>query len=89
MSEEPDTSPRKAWRPRYLVRNWPEYDRALARRGDVTVWVSEAAFFHHKRVMGDSLRGQSLPAQRTKAKIAIEAVSRMAELGMPVTERAV
>ena len=43
MPDEPAITPRKAWKPRYLVRNWPDYDRALARRGDVTVWISEAA----------------------------------------------
>lgn len=27
---------------KYLVKNWPEYDRALVRRGDITVWFEEA-----------------------------------------------
>ena len=27
----------------YRVRNWPEYDKALRARGDVTVWISEEA----------------------------------------------
>src|SRR5215217_597991 len=30
-------------RARYRVQNWPEYDRALQRRGDLTVWVTPAA----------------------------------------------
>src|ERR671929_1733990 len=30
-------------RARYRVRNWPEYDRALQRRGDLTVWVTPEA----------------------------------------------
>jgi len=30
-------------KPKYHVTNWPEYDRALRRRGDVTVWMSDAA----------------------------------------------
>ncbi len=34
---------RRGSRARYAVRNWPAYDRALARRGDVTVWVSPDA----------------------------------------------
>src|ERR687892_1804168 len=29
--------------PRYVVKNWSAYDRALRRRGDVTVWISEEA----------------------------------------------
>ena len=28
---------------RYRVRNWAEYDRALVRRGDLTIWFDEAA----------------------------------------------
>src|SRR4051812_48370863 len=30
-------------RARYRVQNWPEYDRALQRRGDLTVWVTPEA----------------------------------------------
>src|SRR3954449_3369328 len=30
-------------RVRYRVQNWPEYDRALQRRGDLTVWVTPEA----------------------------------------------
>ena len=28
---------------RYRVRNWPEYDAGLKRRGDPTLWLDEAA----------------------------------------------
>jgi len=28
---------------RYRVRNWPEYDRGLVRRGDIRVWLSDEA----------------------------------------------
>jgi len=28
---------------RYRVRNWPEYNRALVRRGSLTFWVDEQA----------------------------------------------
>ncbi len=31
------------YKTRYRVRNWPEYDRALARRGDLTIWFNDAA----------------------------------------------
>jgi hypothetical protein len=34
---------RSKGRPRYIVRNWSAYDRALRCRGDVTVWISEEA----------------------------------------------
>ena len=30
-------------RARYLVQNWPEYDRALQRRGNLTGWVTPKA----------------------------------------------
>ena len=30
-------------RARYRVTNWPEYDRALQRRGSLTVWVTPEA----------------------------------------------
>ena len=31
------------YKTRYRVRNWAEYDRALVRRGDLTIWFDEAA----------------------------------------------
>ena len=34
---------RRRPRARYRVRDWASYDRALARRGDITVWVSPEA----------------------------------------------
>ena len=34
---------RRRGRARYAVRDWGAYDRALTRRGDVTVWVSPEA----------------------------------------------
>ncbi|MFT7521915.1 MAG: hypothetical protein ACI9MC_004067, partial [Kiritimatiellia bacterium] len=29
-----------AYKTKYKVRNWPAYDRALVRRGDLTLWLS-------------------------------------------------
>ena len=31
------------YKTKYRVKNWASYDRALVRRGDVTVWFSAAA----------------------------------------------
>ena len=31
------------YKTRYRVRNWADYDRALVRRGDLTVWFSDDA----------------------------------------------
>src|ERR687889_2233290 len=33
----------KRFRAQYRVRNWPEYDAGLRRRGDLTLWLDEAA----------------------------------------------
>ncbi len=30
-------------RVRYQVRNWPDYEAGLRRRGDLTLWIDEAA----------------------------------------------
>ncbi len=50
-------------RTRYKVRDWAAYDRALARRGDITVWVSP-----------DAVPGWRTPAgRRTFSDAAIEA----------------
>jgi IS5 family transposase len=31
------------YKTKYRVNNWPEYDRALVQRGDITLWISDAA----------------------------------------------
>ena len=31
------------YKTKYCVENWPSYDRALTRRGDITVWLSPQA----------------------------------------------
>ena len=65
----PKRSQYKYAKSRYRVRNWSDYDAALRRRGDVTVWLSD-----------DALESWRTPAngkpggQRTYADIAIEAV---------------
>jgi hypothetical protein len=54
-------------RARYRVTNWPEYDRALQRRGSLTVWVTpEALAAWHPPKTGR--RGRS----RTYSDVAIE-----------------
>ena len=44
------------YKTKYRVANWPAYNRALVRRGDVTVWVSSAA------VLGSCHRNRPDPA---------------------------
>jgi len=53
---------RRGPRARYRVRDWAAYDRALARRGDITVWVSP-----------DAVAGWRAPAGRTFSDAAIAA----------------
>lgn len=42
---------------KYRVANWPEYDRALLRRGDVTVWFEEDFLRRHWRGSATGKRG--------------------------------
>jgi len=39
----PKRSQYKYARSRYRIRNWPEYEAGLRRRGDLTIWLSENA----------------------------------------------
>ena len=42
---------------KYRVKNWPEYDRALAERGSLTVWFDEAFLREHWRPAPSGKRG--------------------------------
>jgi hypothetical protein len=39
----PKRSQYKYTKSQYRVRNWPEYEAGLQKRGDLTVWLSDAA----------------------------------------------
>lgn len=43
-------------KPRYRVTNWPEYNRALASRGQVTLWIDAAALAGWRAVGGRGMR---------------------------------
>jgi hypothetical protein len=52
---------------RYRVTNWPDYDAALVRRGELTVWLTEEAIASWYAIarqvgcpMSDSKDGRSL-----------------------------
>ena len=45
---------------KYRVTNWPDYDRALVRRGDVTVWFDEAFLREHWHGKPTGKRGMPL-----------------------------
>jgi hypothetical protein len=64
----PKRSQYKYAKSRYRVRNWPEYEAGLCRRGDVTVWFSEDAIEAWRAPPSGRPGGQC-----TYADIAIEA----------------
>jgi hypothetical protein len=45
---------------KYRVTNWPDYDRALVRRGDVTVWFDEEFLRQHWHGKATGKRGMPL-----------------------------
>ncbi len=46
------------YKTKYRVTNWPEYDRALVRRGDIKLWISPAAIGSWKPAPGGRRGGQ-------------------------------
>ena len=52
----------------YRIRNWPEYEAGLRRRGDLTVWLSDAALDAWRAPASGQPGGQ-----RIYANVAIEA----------------
>src|SRR5918999_6524115 len=43
MPVRPHPSRPKRFRARYRIRNWPQYEAGLKRRGDLILWLDEAA----------------------------------------------
>src|ERR687898_502105 len=43
MPVRPHPNRPKRFRARYRIRNWREYEAGLKRRGDLTLWLDEAA----------------------------------------------
>jgi hypothetical protein len=43
MPVRPNPNRPKRFRARYHIRNWPQYEAGLRRRGDLTLWLDEAA----------------------------------------------
>lgn len=64
----PKRSQYKHAKSQYRVRNWPEYEAGLQRRGDVTIWLSDAALDAWRAPASGKPGGQ-----RTYADLAIEA----------------
>lgn len=53
----------------YRVRNWSEYNKSLVGRGNLTIWISEAAMAHWYELETSGKRGSSL----TYSNLAIQA----------------
>jgi hypothetical protein len=66
--KDPKRSQYKYAKSRYRVRNWAEYEAGLQRRGDLTVWLSDAALDAWRAPPSGKSGGQ-----RTYADIAIKA----------------
>ena len=64
----PKRSQYKHAKSQYRVRNWPEYEAGLQRRGGLTVWFSDAALYAWRAPANGKPGGQ-----RTYADVAIEA----------------
>jgi hypothetical protein len=43
MPVRPHPNRPKRFRAHYRIRNWPQYEAGLKRRGDLTLWLDEAA----------------------------------------------
>jgi Transposase DDE domain len=56
-------------------------------RGDNDRALAEAAISRYKRVIGDTLRSQAVPAQAVETQIAAKSLNRMLELGRPESVR--
>ena len=70
----PKRSPYKYAKSRYRVRNWAEYEAGLQKRGDLTVWLSDAALEAWRAPASGKPGGQ-----RTYADLAIEAAQAKGE----------
>lgn len=75
----PKRSQYKHAKSHYPVRNWPEYEAFLRRRGDVTVWLSDEPL--------DAWRAPATGkpgGRRTYANIAIEAALTIGMVGLVI-----
>lgn len=56
-------------REKYRITNWPEYDRALVQRGDVTFWFDEAFLRQHWQGQATGRRGAPLKYSDTAIQV--------------------
>lgn len=98
----PSRQQQKHTKKRYKVRNWREYDQALQRRGDLTLWFSEAGIRAWKARASGRPGGQRLYTQ-TAIEVALtvrmvyglalrqtegflRSVCRMLDLNLPIPD---
>src|SRR5215203_2996571 len=60
MPFRPNPNRPKRFRARYRIRNWPQYEAGLKRRGDLTLWLDEAAIAEWQAPRRTTPGGQAL-----------------------------
>jgi hypothetical protein len=78
----PKRSQYKYAKSRYRVRNWAEYEAGLQKRGDLTVWLSDAALDAWRAPASGRPGGQ-----RVEVQLATKILNTMTLLGMPESPR--
>ncbi|MCP4006310.1 MAG: hypothetical protein GY725_19185, partial [bacterium] len=53
------------YKTKYRVTNWPEYERSLDRRGDITIWLTPEAIASWKGVVARIARSGQPPSSPT------------------------
>ena len=81
------------YKTKYHVSNWPEYERALVGRGDVTLWLSAEAIQAWRPAPSGRPGGPrkfsnlAIETAKTEALLACNVLNRMTELGRPASYR--
>jgi DDE family transposase len=60
MPSRPHPNRPKRFRARYRIRNWPQYEAGLKRRGDLTLWLDESAIAEWQAPRRTTPGGQAL-----------------------------
>ena len=68
---------------RYRVTNWPEYDAALVRRGDLTLWFTEEAIAAWRRPPASAQWLLSTKYLAADATLTVQVDDRLLGLGGP------
>ena len=60
MPFRPNPNRPKRFRAQYRIRNWPQYEAGLKRRGDLTLWLDQAAIAEWQAPRRTTPGGQAL-----------------------------